>query len=267
MNFIKLTFSLITLLIVSACSTVPGTGRSQLTMIPSSQMLSMSYSQYSETIKKSKLSKDQQKTAMVRNVGVRIARAVEDLLKEEGVKMQFDWEFNLIEDDKQANAWCMPGGKIAVYTGILKYTQDENGLAVVMGHEVAHAVANHGNERMTAGIGLTAITLALAFGTSDLDPGTRNAFLAAFGAGTSVGIMLPFSRSHETEADKLGLQLMARAGYDPNAAIPFWQRMAKSGGQKPPEFLSTHPSNETRIKNIEEFLPEALMYYFPGQKR
>lgn len=254
-------------MVFTACSTVPGTGRSQLTLIPSSQMLSMSYSQYSEVIKKAKLSKDKEKTAMVRNVGVRIARAVEDLLKEEGVEMKFDWEFNLIEDDKQANAWCMPGGKIAVYTGILKYTKDENGLAVVMGHEVAHAVANHGNERMTAGIGLTAITLALAIGSSDMAPGTRNAFLAAFGAGTSVGIMLPFSRSHETEADKLGLQLMARAGYDPNAAIPFWQRMAKSGGKKPPEFLSTHPSNETRIRNIEKFLPEALMYYFPPQHR
>ena len=252
---------------LTACSTVPGTGRSQLTMIPSGQMLSMSYSQYSDVIKKTNLSKDKQQTAMVRNVGLRIARAVEDLLKEEGVEMKFDWEFNLIKDDKQANAWCMPGGKIAVYTGILKYTQDETGLAVVMGHEVAHAVANHGNERMTAGIGLTALTLALAIGTSDFDPGTRNAFLAAFGAGTSVGIMLPFSRSHETEADKLGLQLMARAGYNPNAAIPFWQRMSKSGGQKPPEFLSTHPASETRIKNIEEFLPEALMYYFPGQKR
>ena len=253
--------------ITSACSTVPGTGRSQLTLIPSGQMLSMSYSQYSETIKSSKLSKDKKTTEMVRNVGVRIARAVEDLIKEEGVEMKFDWEFNVIEDDKQANAWCMPGGKIAVYTGILKYTKDEAGLAVVMGHEVAHAVADHGNERMTAGIGLAALSLGLTLGTSDLDPATRNIFLGAFGAGASVGVMLPFSRSHETEADKLGLLLMARAGYDPNAAIPFWKRMAQSGGEKPPEFLSTHPSNETRIRNIEEFLPEALMYYFPQRNR
>ena len=253
--------------ITSACSTVPGTGRSQLTLIPSGQMLSMSYSQYSETIKGSKLSKDKKTTEMVRNVGVRIARAVEDLIKEEGVEMKFDWEFNVIEDDKQVNAWCMPGGKIAVYTGILKYTKDEAGLAVVMGHEVAHAVADHGNERMTEGIGLAALSLGLTLGTSDLDPATRNIFLGAFGAGASVGVMLPFSRSHETEADKLGLLLMARAGYDPNAAIPFWKRMAQSGGEKPPEFLSTHPSNETRIRNIEEFLPEALMYYFPQRNR
>ena len=264
---IKSLILLVTFLVTAACSTVPGTGRSQLTLIPSGQMLSMSYSQYSETIKNSKLSKDKKTVEMVRNVGVRIARAVEDLLKEEGVEMKFDWEFNVIEDDKQANAWCMPGGKIAVYTGILRYTKDEAGLAVVIGHEVAHGVADHGNERMTAGLGLAALSIGLAVGTSDMDPTTRNLFLGAFGAGASVGIMLPFSRSHETEADKLGLMLMARAGYDPNAAIPFWQRMAKSGGEKPPEFLSTHPSNETRIKNIEAFLPEALMYYFPQRNR
>ena len=267
MSHVKSFFLLLAVLLISACSTVPGTGRSQFTAIPEGQIQSMSFSQYADVIKKSKLSKDKKTTAMVRNVGVRIARAVEDLLKEENVEMEFDWEFNLIEDDKQANAWCMPGGKIAVYTGILKYTQDEQGLAVVMGHEVAHALARHGNERMTAQLGVAALSIGLAVGLSGHDPTTRNLFLGAFGAGASVGVMLPFSRSHETEADKLGLQLMARAGYDPNAAIPFWKRMGESGGQKPPEFLSTHPSNETRIRNIEEFLPEALMYYFPQRHR
>ena len=266
MKLFKALTLLLSLTYITACSTVPGTGRSQLTMIPSGQMLSMSFSQYEEVIKKSKLSKDKEKTAMVRSVGLRIARAVEDLLQEEGIEMEFDWEFNLIED-KQVNAWCMPGGKIAVYTGILKYTQDEEGLAVVMGHEVAHAVARHGNERMSAQLGVTAITLGLAVGMRDSDPTTRNIFLGAFGAGASVGLMLPFSRSHETEADRLGLQLMARAGYNPRAAIGFWQRMQKSGGSKAPEFLSTHPTHETRIRNIESFLPEAEMYYFPQNRR
>ena len=157
----------------------------------------------------------------------------------------------------------MPGGKIAVYTGILKYTKDETGLAVVMGHEVAHAVARHGNERMTQAIGLSLATLALAVSLNEQDSGTQNMFLAAFGAGAHVGVVLPFGRHQETEADKLGLQLMARAGYDPYASIGFWKRMSKAGGEKPPEFLSTHPSNETRIRNLEEFIPEASIYYFP----
>jgi predicted Zn-dependent protease len=262
----KITFYLPSLFItflLFSCSTVPGTGRSQFAPIPASQMLSMSTTQYEKVIKEAKISKDKETTAMVNRVGKRIAKAVDELLQEEGVEMKFDWEFNLIEDDKQANAWCMPGGKIAVYTGILKYTQDETGLAVVMGHEVAHAVARHGNERMTQGIGISVISLALAFSLNESDPTTRNLFLGAFGAGTQVGILLPFGRSQETEADKLGLQLMARAGYDPAASIDFWERMAKSGGKKPPEFLSTHPSNETRIQNLYEFIPDASIYYFP----
>lgn len=246
-----------------SCTTVPGTGRTQFAPIPSGQMLNMSSKEYGKVLKSSKLSKDKKKTAMVKKVGKRIAKAVDDLLQEEGVEMKFDWEFNLIEDDKQANAWCMPGGKIAIYTGILKYTKDETGLAVVMGHEVAHAVAKHGNERMTQGIGLSIATLALAVSLNDQDPTTRNIFLSAFGAGAQVGIMLPFSRYQETEADQLGLQLMARAGYDPLASIEFWERMAKSKGPKTPEFLSTHPSHENRIEKLKEFIPEASIYYFP----
>ena len=234
--------------------------------IPSSQMLSLSTSQYQEVIQKAKISNDQKTTAMVRRVGRRIARAVEDLLQEEGVEMHFEWEFNLIKDDKQANAWCMPGGKIAVYTGILKFTQDETGLAVVMGHEVAHALARHGNERMTQGIGIGILSAALAFGLSDSDPGTRSLFLGAVGAGAQYGIILPFGRSQESEADRLGLQLMARAGYNPEAAIPFWERMAGNSKGAPPEFLSTHPSHDTRIADIESFLPEALIYYFPDDR-
>lgn len=267
MNLIKLTLLLLFISLISACSTVPGTGRSQFTPLPDSYMLSMSLTQYGDVIKKSKLSTNTQQVAMVRNVGVKIARAVEELLEEEGVDMKFDWEFNLIEEDV-ANAWCMPGGKIAVYSGILKFTQDEAGLAVVIGHEVAHALARHGNERMSAKLGIIAVTAAIGVGMKDQDPATRDILLAAVGAGASVGLLLPFSRQHETEADRLGLQLMARAGYNPEAAIPFWTRMAQQEQQsKKAEFLSTHPSNETRIRNIQEFMPEALMYYFPQRHR
>ena len=250
-------------LFLFSCSTVPGTGRKQFAPIPASHMHSMSSSEYQKVIKEAKLSEDKEKVAMVRRVGKKIAGAVAQLLEEEGIEMKFDWEFNLIEDDKQANAWCMPGGKIAIYTGILKYTKDETGLAVVMGHEVAHAVARHGNERMARGLGISVATIALGISLNQNDPTTRNLFLAVFGAGATVGIMLPFSRSEETEADKLGLQLMARAGYDPAASIDFWKRMSESGGKNPLEFLSTHPSNETRIQNLEQFIPEASIYYFP----
>ncbi|MCM8533066.1 MAG: M48 family metallopeptidase [Lentisphaeraceae bacterium] len=263
-NIFHLTILITFTSLLFSCSTVPGTGRSQFTPIPSSTMMSMSSGEYSKVIKQAKLSEDKEKVAMVRRVGKKIAAAVDQLLQEEGTEMKFDWEFNLIVDDKQANAWCMPGGKIAVYTGILKYTKDETGLAVVMGHEVAHAVAKHGNERMAQGLGISLISIALAVSLNEQDPTTRNIFLGAFGAGAQYGVLLPFGRHQETEADKLGVQLMARAGYDPYASIAFWERMAKaSGGKKPPEFLSTHPSNETRIRNLETFIPEAAIYYFP----
>jgi len=267
MKILKLTcLTIFTALLFTSCSTVPGTGRVQFTPIPSGQMLSMSISQYGEVIGKAKISKDKKTTAMVRRVGLRIARAVEDLLKEEDIEMKFEWEFNLIDDLKQANAWCMPGGKIAVYTGILPYTKDETGLAVVMGHEVAHALARHGNERMSRGLGVAFVGMGLGLFLNEKDPATRNIFMGAFGAAAQYGVILPFGRSQESEADRLGLQLMARAGYDPNAAIPFWQRMAQAGGNKPPEFLSTHPSNETRIEDIKTHLPEALIHYFPLQR-
>ena len=252
---------LITIVTLSSCSTVPGTGRKQLTLIPSGQMLSMSYQQYDDVIGKAKISTDMKTTAMVRRVGKRIARAVEDLLQEEGVEMKFDWEFNLIEDNKQANAWCMPGGKIAVYTGILPYTKDEAGLAVVMGHEVAHAVARHGNERMTQGLGVQLSAAILGYSLSEKDPATQKIFMGAFGAAAQYGLILPFGRSQESESDRIGLQLMARAGYDPHAAIGFWQRMSKSQNSSTPEFLSTHPSGDTRIQDINKHLPEALRYY------
>ncbi len=260
----KLTIIMAGLFFLAACAEVPVTKRKGLHIVPTSDLLALSFQQYDEVIKKSKLSTDQKKIQMVRSVGERIARSAEAFLKDSGRGNQiahYKWDFNLIEDDKMVNAWCMPGGKVAVYTGILPYTQDETGLAVVMSHEVAHAVAEHGNERMSqallANMGGMALSVALANKPSQ----TRELSMAAFGAGATVGFLLPYSRLHESEADRIGLMFMARAGYDPRAAIPFWERMNKKAGPKPPEFLSTHPAPESRIGNIKTFIPEALPYY------
>jgi predicted Zn-dependent protease len=251
-------------LIAVSCSTVPITGRKQLNLIPASQMLSMSYSQYDEFLKSNKLSTDKEKTDMVKRVGARVQGAVERYFAQKGLANElkdYRWEFNLVES-KDVNAWCMPGGKVVVYTGILPITQDESGLAVVMGHEIAHAVAEHGNERMSQGLvaqlGGTALSVAL----QNEPEKTRQLWMSAYGLGAQVGVLLPFSRTQESEADHLGLIFMAMAGYDPTTAVGFWQRMAANkGGGAPPEFLSTHPSDETRIADIRKLLPEAMTYY------
>jgi predicted Zn-dependent protease len=251
-------------LFLSSCSTVPVTERRGLHLVPDSEITAMSYQEYSKVLKKSKLSTDMTKVSTVRRVGQRIAVASEELLTETGRGTDirnYKWEFNLIEDDKTVNAWCMPGGKVAVYTGLLPYSQDENGLAVVMGHEVAHAIAKHGNERMSQGLlaQFGAIGLSLALSGS---PGvTSNVFMQAYGVGTQVGVLLPYSRVQESEADHIGLILMAKAGYDPRGAITLWQRMNAKGGSRPPEFLSTHPAPESRIRDIESQIPEAMKYY------
>lgn len=248
------------------CSTVPLTGRKQLSLIPSSQMLGMSYSEYGNFLKSNKLSTDAQATAMVKRIGGRVQNAVETYFREKGISESlkgYAWEFNLVED-KQVNAWCMPGGKVVVYTGILPITQTEEGLAVVMGHEIAHAVAEHGNERMSQGLLAQLGGVALDVALKDKPEQTRNLWLGAFGLGAQVGVLLPFSRTQESEADELGLTFMAMAGYNPQEAVTFWQRMAANkGGQAPPEFLSTHPSDATRIRQIQEHMPEALKYYKP----
>jgi len=252
------------LLFLFSCATAPVTERRGLHLVPDSELATMSYQEYSQVLKKSKLSTDMVKVNMVRRVGQRIATASEQLLNEKGQGedvRNYKWEFNLIEDDKTVNAWCMPGGKVAVYTGLLPISQDENGLAVVMGHEVAHAIAKHGNERMSQGLltqfGAIGLSLALAG-----NPGvTSNIFMQAYGVGTQVGFLLPYSRVHESEADHIGLILMAKAGYDPRGAIVLWQRMNAKGGSRPPEFLSTHPAPESRIRNIESLIPEAMQYY------
>lgn len=240
-----------------ACETVPITGRSQLMLVPESEEIQMGLQAYHEILRKSKVSRDPQLNDLVTRVGSRIAQATE--------RLDYRWEFRVIEDDKQINAFALPGGKVAVYTGILPVTKDDVGLATVLGHEVAHAIARHGGERLSQGLlveaGLATVQAAMARS----DPRTVRLVTGFLGAGAAVGVILPFGRAQESEADHLGLIFMAKAGYDPHAAIAFWQRMerAAQGRRNPPEFLSTHPSHEARIRQIELWIPEAMQYYHP----
>jgi predicted Zn-dependent protease len=250
-------------LILAACATVPITGRKQLNLFPESDMIATSLTQYDSFLKENKLSTNKEQVDMVKSCGHRIAAAVEEFMQANGMGdrlANFKWEFNLVDDDTP-NAWCMPGGKVVFYTGILPYTQTETGLAVVMGHEIAHAVARHGNERMSQQMGIQAVGTGLAYALNEKPKQTQQIWMTAFGMGANVGVILPFSRSHENEADKLGLIFMAMAGYDPAEAVEFWKRMGESGGQKPPEFLSTHPADDTRVQNLRAFLPEAMKYF------
>ena len=254
---------------IFSCAEIPLTKRKSLHLIGSDQLFSLSLQQYSTVLKESTLSRDAQKVKQVREVGGRIAKAAEEFMIDSGLGSkvkEYDWEFNLIEDDNTINAWCMPGGKVAVYTGILPITRDDNGLAVVLGHEVAHAIAEHGNERMSQSLLVSLGGLALSAAISSEPEKTRDLFMTAFGIGASVGFILPYSRVHESEADRIGLVLMARAGYDPREAVPFWQRMNESSGHRPPEFLSTHPAPGTRIENINALIPEAMPYYERSKK-
>jgi len=259
----KKIFFLCLVALLTACATVPITGRKQMSLFPESQMIATSLTQYDSFLKENKLSTNKEQSAMVKRVGNRIAEKVEIFMKDNGMADRiagFAWEFNLVEDDTP-NAWCMPGGKVVFYTGILPYTQTEAGLAVVMGHEIAHAIARHGNERMSQQMGIQALGTGLSMALNEKPAETQQIWMTAFGAVSNVGVMLPFSRSHENEADKMGLIFMAMAGYDPAVAVDFWKRMGESGGQKPPEFLSTHPADDTRVKNLQAFLPEAMKYY------
>ena len=240
----------------AACATVPVTGRRQVILLSEGEERQMGLSSYQEVLKKSRLSSDAVATEQVRRVGRRIAEATG--------RADYQWEFSLIED-KQANAFCLPGGKVAVYTGILPLTRDDAGLAAVLGHEISHAIARHGGERVSQGL-LVQVPLAVAqVALAGNDPAMTRQVTALLGAGATVGILLPWSRTQESEADHLGLIYMAKAGYDPHAARDLWVRMAEAskGSARPPEFLSTHPAEATRIKQIEAWLPEALQYYQP----
>lgn len=265
--FTILLFGLI-LLLVQACATVPLTGRTQLNLIGDEQITQMSLTNYQKVLRESKLSTNKREVEMIRRVGRRVARATEQFMRENGLESEiknYKWEFNLIEDDKTINAWCMPGGKIAFYTGILPICQDETGVAVVMGHEIAHALAEHGNERMSQGLLVSLGGIALAVALREKPAQTQALFMSAYGVGATVGVMLPYSRKHEYEADRIGLTLMAKAGYDPNAAVGLWTRMAHlSKGKTPPEFLSTHPASENRIQFIKQYIPEAMKSFQPA---
>lgn len=261
---LSLIITVLTIFILQSCSTVPLTGRSQLNMIPNSEMLTMSFQQYDQFLKENKLSTNQAEVNIVKKTGENIQHAVERYLQANNLSDRlngYNWEFNLVESD-QVNAWCMPGGKVVVYTGILPLTMDENGLAVVMGHEIAHAIAEHGNERMSQQLLQEVGAVGLMVAMKDEPAQTQAIWLSVYGVGTTVGVILPYSRTHESEADHLGLIFMAMAGYDPHIAPEFWKRMAASKqGGSPPEFLSTHPSDQTRINDITAWIPEAMKYY------
>ena len=241
------------------------TGKRSFTMMPESEMMAMSFSEYDKFLAEHPpLPESDERVRMVRRCGVRIQKAVEQFYEEKKASNDlkgFQWTFNVV-DENTINAWCMPGGKVVVYTGLLPVTQDEQSLAVVMGHEIAHAIARHGNQRMSQGMALQLGGAALSVALSQKPALTQQLFAQAFGIGSTLGT-LKYSRSHETEADKMGLIFAAMGGYNPEAAVTFWQRMAASGGQKPPELLSTHPSDETRIRDLQAFMPEAKKYYKP----
>lgn len=261
------------MMLVVACTRNAVTGRNSLSLVSEGQMEEMAVTQYKQFLSENKVvSSSQSKDAeMVKRVGSRVAAAVTNYYKSQGIAPElqdYKWEYNLVQSN-EANAWCMPGGKIVVYSGLLPITQNEAALAVVVGHEVAHAVAKHGAERMSQGLVQQLGGVALQVAMANKGAETQNLFMQAYGMGSNVFGILPHSRQQEYEADKLGLIYAALSGYNPREAIPLWQRMeAQSNGQKPPEFLSTHPAEGNRIARLQEQMPNALKYYRPmSQKR
>jgi predicted Zn-dependent protease len=251
----------------SACvEKVPITGRKQISLVQEDELIGMSLTQYQKFLSEHRpLPDSDPRQQLVKKVGFKIQNAVSDFMKQKGLSERlkgYKWEFNTVEDPT-VNAWCMPGGKVVVYSGLLPVTQDEASLAMVMGHEIAHAVARHGNERMSQGLIVEAGGLALQVALAQKPESTQNIFLQSYGITSQLG-MLKYSRTHESEADKLGMVFAALAGYDPNVALAFWQRMAAQSKEQPLEILSTHPSDETRIKDIKKFIPEAMKYYNRG---
>lgn len=247
-----------TAIIFSACATNPFTGKKTMALVPNSELFPTAFAQYTQFLSENKVVTGTTEAAMVTRVGQKIALASERWLTANGhvgYLNDYKWEYKLV-NDKTVNAWCMPGGKIVIYTGILPIAKNEAGLAAIMGHEVAHALANHGQQRMSAAYMQQGV--AIVGNIAIKDEQSKNMFNQYYGVGTQVGLMLPFSRAHETEADKIGLYLMAIAGYNPEEAAQLWKRMsANSGGEAPPEILSTHPSNESRIANLNALAPAA----------
>jgi len=242
------------------------TGRRSIDFVSEPEMIGMSVTEYGKFLSANPpLPASDSRVVMVRTIGTRIQQAVEKYYADKGLSKQlagYKWEFNVV-DEPTVNAWCMPGGKVVVYSGILPVTQDEASLAIVMGHEIAHAVAKHGSERMSQGMIVQFGGAALSVATQQKPALTQALFQQSYGAVSQLGI-LKYSRTHETEADKMGLIFAAMGGYNPEVAIAFWERMSKMNtGQKPMELLSTHPSDETRISALKAFMPEAKKYYNP----
>lgn len=255
---------------VVACSTNKITGRTTLHLLPEAELQSMGTQQYQQFLSTNKVvsASSDRDAEMVKRVGSRLANAVQQYFASKGMQSQLEgykWEYNLVASN-EANAWCMPGGKIVVYTGLLPYTRDEASLAVVLGHEVTHAVFEHGNSRMSQGLVQQLGGVALSVALSQKPAQTQNLFLQSYGLGTQLGV-LAFSRKDESEADRYGLIWAALAGYNPQVAVAFWQRMAQNSGSKPPALLSTHPSDEKRIADIQNWMPEAMKYYKPMGSR
>lgn len=245
--------SLAALLLLSACQNVPITGRHQLQLLSVGQEAAMGLTAYQDVLKKEHISHDPVLNQLVTRVGSRIAAATG--------RNDYQWEFKVIDNDKTVNAFCLPGGKVAVYTGLITVARDEAGLAAVIGHEVAHAIARHGAERVSQQLVLEGVTVAAVLAAGD--SGKGDLYGGLIGAGATLGVLLPYSRLHESEADRMGLIYMAKAGYDPHAAAELWKRMAAQDKGKMPEFLSTHPADTTRIRQIEGWLPEAMGHYRP----
>jgi len=255
--------------ILGSCATNPYTDRWQLEMLPQSYMNKLGAQSYLQVKSdpKTKISRDPKEIEPVQRVAERIIEAAKHSKYAETAKT-FEWEVTVIKDDKTMNAFALPGGKIAVYTGIFPVAKNEAGLAAIMGHEVTHALAGHGGERMSQGVVAQVLLTgaAVALQAQGAGAATTQAVMQALGTGAQYGALLPFSRKHESEADYIGLLLAAQAGYDPHEAVRVWERMAQAGGSQPPEFMSTHPSHGTRIKQLEEWMPEALSYYEQSPK-
>lgn len=256
-------FSALTLLFIISCAKVPITGRRQMKLLPETKLITMANTEYNKFLAANPaLTASDSSVILVRKVGYKISAEITKYLAQQKQSKRltgYKWEFNVIRSNT-VNAWCMPGGKVVVYTGLLPVTQTETGLAVVMGHEIAHAIAQHGNERMSQQVAIQMGGTALAVAMETQPAQTANIFNQVYGVSSTLGA-LAYSRKHESEADKLGLCFMAMAGYDPNAAVAFWERMSKTGGASPPQFMSTHPSDASRIKDIKEYMPKAMKFY------